>query len=274
MASPGLTSTWGKQDWSSVVIEGLILESALLKSGATRVVTDARIQNVPRLLIHPTSAWVAELSEIPSDSGSADILSLVPRKIGNVISVSTESVEDASIDELNEVANSMVRGLAVAIDAAAFSSAAATAITPAGLLSYTLPGGSGGVSIDTILDAVGAVEGHGGIPDTCFINPADVTALRKIKASTGQYILAPDAASVEGAPSTRVGGCQLLPTNGLAAGHALVCEARYVQTAIRRDASVDFSGDAQFTADAITARLTCRLDWSWGDVNAAYLLAP
>ena len=102
MASPGLSSTWGRSDWSAVVIEALILESALLKSGATRVVTDARIQNVPRLLIHPQSAWVAELQEIPSDSGSADILSLVPRKIGNVISVSTESVEDASVDELKK----------------------------------------------------------------------------------------------------------------------------------------------------------------------------
>ena len=272
--SPGLSTTWGRSDWSAVVIEALILESALLKSGATRVVTDARIQNVPRLKIHPTSAWVAELQEIPSDSGDADILSLVPRKIGNVISVSTESVEDASVDELQEVANSMVRGLGVAIDAAAFSSATATSLTPAGLLNATLPGATGGVSIDSILAAVGAIQGHGGNPDTCFINPSDVTILRQLKATTGQYILAPDAASVEGAPATRVGGTQLIPTAGLAAGHALVAEARFIQTAIRRDASVDFSGDAQFTADAITARLTMRIDWSWGDVNAAYLLSP
>lgn len=272
--SPGLSSTWGKSDWSAVVIEALILESALLRAGATRVVTDARIQNVPRLRIHPTSQWVAELQEIPSDSGDADILSLVPRKIGNVISCSTEAVEDASVDELQEVANSMVRGLGVAIDSAAFGTAAATAIQPAGLLNATLPGASGGVSIDSILAAVGVIQGHGGAPNTCFINPLDATSLRQLKASTGQYILAPDAASVEGAPATRIAGCQLIPTAGLAAGHALVTEARFIQTAIRRDASVDFSGDAQFTADAITARLTMRIDWAWGDVNAAYLLSP
>ena len=274
MASPGLSSTWGRSDWSAVVIEALILESALLKSGATRVVTDARIQNVPRLLIHPQSAWVAELQEIPSDSGSADILSLVPRKIGNVISVSTESVEDASVDELQEVANSMVRGLATAIDAAAFSSAAATAITPAGLRSYTLPGGSGGVSIDTILDAVGAIGGHGGQADSCFLNPADLTGLRKLKATTGQYIVSPDAAARRGAAHGSHRRVSALPTNGLPAGTALVAEARFIQAAIRRDASVDFSGDAQFTADAITARLTMRVDWAPGDVNAFYLLGP
>lgn len=274
--SPGLSTTWGRSDWSAVVIEALILESALLKSGATRVVTDARIQNVPRLKIHPVSQWVAELQEIPSDSGDADILSLVPRKIGNVISVSTESVEDASVDELQEVANSMVRGLATAIDAAAFSNAAATSLTPAGLLSYALPGtGAGGtVNIDSIITGVGAVGGHGGVADTCFLNPADLTALRLAKTTINGYILAPDAADLEGQPTVRVAGCQLLPTNGLSPGHALVCEARYVQTAIRRDASVDFSGDAQFTADAITARLTMRVDWNIGDPNAFYLISP
>ena len=272
--SPGLSTTWGKSDWSAVVIEALILESALLRSGATRVVTDARIQNIPRLKIHPASQWVAELQEIPSDSGDADILSLVPRKIGNVISVSTEAVEDASVDELQEVTNSMVRGLGVEIDAAAFSTAAATSLTPAGLLNATLPGATGGVTIDSVLSAVGEIQGHSGAPDTCFLNPVDLTGLRQIKASTGQYILSPDAASVEGAPSTRIAGCALIPTAGLAAGHALVTEARFIQTAIRRDASVDFSADAQFTADAITARLTMRVDWAWGDVNAAYLLSP
>ena len=95
------------------------------------------------------------------------------------------------------------------------------------------------------------------MPDTVFANPADITAIRKLKSTQGVYLLAPDGASVEGSPATRVGGCQLLPTNGLAAGHALVCEARYVQVAIRRDAAVDFSGDAAFTNDAVVARVTC-----------------
>ena len=167
----------------------------------------------------------------------------------------------------------MVRGLATAIDAAAFSSAAATAITPAGLRSYTLPGGSGGVSIDTILDAVGAIGGHGGQADSCFLNPADLTGLRKLKATTGQYIVSPDAAYSRGSPRFASPGVSSA-TNGLPAGTALVAEARFIQAAIRRDASVDFSGDAQFTADAITARLTMRVDWAPGDVNAFYLLGP
>ncbi len=59
------------------------------------------------------------------------------------------------------------------------------------------------MNIDGILDAVGAIQGHGGEPDTVFANPADITAIRKLKSTQGVYLLAPDAASVEGLPATR-----------------------------------------------------------------------
>lgn len=274
--SPGLSTTWGREDWSATLIEALVMQSALLRSGASRVTTDGRVVHVPRLKVHPQAAWVAELAPIPSDAGDADTLVLVPRKVANTLTLSTESIEDAPLDELTAVGNAMVKGVAVQVDQAAFSSNAATSTVPAGLLSYTLPGtGAGGVvDLDHIIAGVGQVESHGGAPDTCFLNPADITKLRQLKATTGQYILAPDAADVEGAPATRIAGCQLLPTNGLAAGHALVCEARYVQVAIRRDAAVDFSGDAAFTNDGVVARVTMRVDWSVGDPQAFWHISP
>ena len=275
--SPGLSTTWGAEDWSATLIEALVLQSALLRAGATRVTTDARVVHCPRIKTMPAASFVAEMAPIPSDSGDADVLVLVPRKVATVLNLSSESIMDSPIDELTAVGNAMVKGVATQVDQAAFSSAAATATTPAGLLSYALPGtGTGGkVDIDGILDAVGAIQGHGGAPDTVFLNPLDLTSLRKLKASgTGQYLLAPDGASVEGTPATRVGGCALIPTNGLSAGHALVAEARFVQLAIRKDAAVDFSGDAAFTNDAVVARVTMRVDWSIGDPNAFWLISP
>lgn len=274
--SMGLSTTWGQEDWSATLIEALILQSALLRAGATRVTTEARVVHVPRSKVHPAAAWVAEMAPIPSDSGDSDTLVLVPRKVANVLNLSTESIEDASIDELTAVGNAMVKGVAVQVDAAAFSSNAATSTTPAGLLSYTLPGtGAGGtVTIDGILDAVGAIQGHGGEPDTVFANPVDITAIRKLKSTTGIYLVSPDGASVEGTPATRIAGCALIPTNGLAAGHALVCEARYVQVAIRRDAAVDLSADAAFSSDAVVARVTMRIDWNIGDPQATWLISP
>jgi HK97 family phage major capsid protein len=67
----------------------------LLASGASRVVADGRSVRVPRLLVDPDADWVAELTELPSDAGDTDALELVPKKIGNAITVSTESIEDA-----------------------------------------------------------------------------------------------------------------------------------------------------------------------------------
>lgn len=275
MPAPGLSTTgWSAEDWSSTLIEALILESALLKAGASRVVSASRIVHLPRLTVHPAASWVGEMTEIPSDAGSADSLVLTPRKLADVLTLSSESIEDASVNELDAVGQAMIKGLAVQLDATAFSSAAATATSPAGLLSYTLPGASGTPDIDGILDAVGSIQGHGGVPDTCFLNPTDLTGLRKLKASgTGQYLLAPDGASIEGQPSTRVGGCALIPTNGIAAGSALVAEARFIQVAIRRDANVKFSEDSAFTSDAVVARVTMRVDWSIGDPNAFYLIS-
>lgn len=274
--SMGLSTTWGASEWATQLIESLTLASALLRSGASRTVSDSRVVNIPRLKINPAAAWVAELAAIPSDSGDADVLTLVPKKAANVVSLSRESVEDASIDELTAVGDSMVRGVATRVDATAFANAAATATTPAGLLSYALPGsGAGGtVTIDSILDGVGAVGSHGGVADTVFANPTDITALRKLKSSQGVYLLAPDAASLEGQPTTRVGGCALIPSAGLTAGTAIVCEARFVQVCIRRDASVEFSSDAGFSNDSIVARVTMRIDWNIGDPNAFYVIHP
>ena len=201
-AARGLSTTWGAEQWSETLIESLILQSALLRAGATRIVTDSRVVHAPRLVVHPSAPWVAELSELPSDAGQADTLVLVPRKLGNVISLSSESISDASIDELTAVGNAMVKGVAVQVDQAPFSNNAATSTVPAGLLSYALPGTGAGdaVNIDGILDAISAIESHGGVPDTVWAAPSDIGAIRKLKSTQGVYLLAPDGASVEGAP--------------------------------------------------------------------------
>ena len=276
MASPGLATTYGAEQWSATLIESLTLQSALLRAGATRVTTDSRVVHCPRLKVNPAASWVAEAAPIPGDAGDADTLTLVPRKCADVLTLSNESISDASIDQLSAIGAAMIRGVATQVDAAAFSANAATATVPAGLLSYALPGtGAGGlIDIDHLLDGIGQIESHGGVPDTAFMHPTDITVLRKLKSTQNVYLLAPDAASVEGAPSTRVGGCQLIPSAGLAAGKVLICEARFISVAIRKDASVAFSGDSAFTSDSTVARVTMRLDWAPSDPNAFWLISP
>ena len=110
MPAPVVTAVWGQESWSSTLIEALSLESALLRAGANRVLTDGRVVHVPRLLVNPDADWVGELQELPSDAGDADTLALVPRKLGGIATLSRESIEDAAVDELNAIGQAMVQG--------------------------------------------------------------------------------------------------------------------------------------------------------------------
>ena len=224
--SPGLSTTWGREDCSTTLIEALILQSALLRAGASRVTTDARVVHVPRLKVQPAAAWVAELPPIPRDSGDADMLVLVPRKVANVLNLRHRAHRGRQHRRADAVGNAMVKGVGASRSTPPRSRATRRRRPrPPGCCATRCRAADAGgvVDIDGILDAVGADPGHGGAPDTVFANPADITAIRKLKSTQGVYLLAPDGASVEGAPATRVGGCQLIPTNGLAAGKALVC---------------------------------------------------
>lgn len=273
--SPGTSqSGWSAEQWSAQLIEALMLQSAVLRAPVTRVLTNERVVHVPRVTVAPTASWVAELAQIPSDSGDADTLALTPRKVADTLLISSEQIADASVDVLNAVGAAMTRGVAQKIDEAFFSTSAETATVPAGVLSNTLPGEAAAMSIDAILDGIGAIQAVGGSPDTVFLAPADITALRKAKSNTGFYLLAPEGASLQAPGAERIGGCTLLPTVGLTAGHAVVADARFIEVAIRQDMSVEFSPDAGFGNDATVARITCRIDWGVGDPNAFYVVSP
>lgn len=280
---PGtFTNVWGQEQWSQSLLEALIRESALLNSPAQVNRTDSKVLHIPRLSVHPTAAWTAELAELPSDAGTEDVLVLTPRKIGNVVTLSRESIEDASVDALNEMGQSMARGLSHVIDSTAFGTAAETATTPAGLLNGVTPNAAptngSNVAIDDILDGIGAIEGVGGTANAIYLSAADATAIRKQKAAGGGQYLALPGGSVTGDISQpgieMIGGARFYISPGLAAGNAVVADSRFIQVAIRRDVSVDFSTESAFTSDAVVARVTARLDWAVGDRNAIYVIAP
>lgn len=270
MSDLGLTATWGRQDWSPVLIEALTHESAVARGGVRLIPVRGRTGHIPRVLINPEADWVAELAELPSDAGDADTIELIPKKIGNVIALSSESIEDAEVNELDAVGRSMVRGVATKVDAKFFSDDAATATAPAGLLAATLPGTESDIDIPALVTGVGAISAEGGLADVIWISPADLTALR-LEALTGAYatLADPQAPGIE-----RVAGARLVQTPALAAGTAVIADTRYVVAGVRRDAEVDFSGHAAFTRDAVAARVTMRVDWDVADANGVYVIEP
>jgi hypothetical protein len=372
MALAPFTNTWGQEEWSRSLLEALIRESALLNSPVTMIHTDAKVVHVPRLALHPTAGWTAELAELPSDAGQEDVIALTPRKIGNVVQLSNESIEDASVDVLNSMGRGMARGLSHALDATAFGNSAETATTPAGLLydqnvttvatlsaasgtsattslsiqgpdsvatpaggltmpladgasitvtdptgahnqtftlnaagadgdttltivsatpGYNYPIGStvtfgpgalapdetvgGVIDVDAILDGVGSIEGFGGQANAIYLSAYDLTQLRKAKATTNQYLLAPggQVGDLSQRPVEMIAGAQCFVSPGITKGTVLVADSRFIQVAIRRDIEVAFSTENAFTSDSVVARVTARLDWALGDRNAMYYIS-
>ncbi|MBO9533931.1 MAG: phage major capsid protein [Solirubrobacteraceae bacterium] len=273
MPALGVNSTHGQDSWSTTLIEALSLESAVLRAGARRIVAEGRIVHVPRILVAPAADWVAEGADLPSDAGSADQLVLTPKKLGNVIALSNESIEDAPINELDAVGRSMVRGVATKLDARFFSNSAVSSVAPAGLLNttaYSLPSATGsGITITRIFGAIGAIAAVGGVADTVFISAADRTAVQ-LETLTSGYKLTTDPTQ----PGVEyIGGARLIVAP-LTAGTAVVCQADYIALAVRRDASVQFSDQNAFTSDETVARVTMRVDYAPSDLNAFYVLKP
>ncbi len=271
MPNLGVNSTWGREDFSAVLIEGLRQESALLQAGATLIVVNGRNASIPRIKVDPDADWVGELEELPSDPGDADVLTLTPKKIGNLVNLSRESIEDAPLNELDAVGRSMVRGVASKLDARAFSTSAATATAPAGLRSAgtALPTAAvTEIGVASLITGVGTLRGLGARPDVIFIAAQDLTAL-ELAAVSGGYN---GAMSIEGPGIASISGARLISTPALPAGTALIAQASYLVIGVRRDIAVDFSEHSSFSSDAVAARVTGRLDWAVSDPAATLIL--
>ena len=114
------------------------------------------------------------MQEIPSDAGDADTLILTPRKIADVITLSTESIEDAAGQRAGRrrAGDGPRSGRSARRDGVR-RAAAATATSACRAAQCHVAGwASGTPTIDDVLDGVGAIQGHGGSPDTAFMNPA------------------------------------------------------------------------------------------------------
>lgn len=269
-------NNWSTEQFSDQLILALQTQAVLLNAGASRIDCQGdRAVHIPRLLTDPLADWAGELQPLPTNNGTTDELVLTPMKLGDVVHLSTESIQDSSVDQLNVVSESLVRGVARKLDATAFSDAAAVSGTnpaPAGLLHATLPGTEADPSVDAIITGIGAVQAAGGNPNVVFINPADLTTLRLAKASgTGQYLLQPDP---QQPGATQVAGARMIPTSAIAEGYILICEARYIAVAVGRDMTAETDTSILFDSYGVSCRVTARVDFAWQDTNAAYLISP
>lgn len=271
MPAPTTSAVWGEEQWANFVLQHLSTESVLLNAGARRVNVSGKSMTIPRLLDDGDATWTAEGAEISSDAPDADTLTLTPKKLANVVSLSNESVSDASVDELNEVGRAMTRAAAKRMDLTAFDAAAASATRPAGLFSaaYTLPGTAADpTTLDPLLTAVGTIRGEGAQgPIAIFMAAADILTISLLKEQTGSNV---PLLSVNANGRYEVGGAELWPTPGVVAGTALAAHVQQIVVGVSKSAEVRFSPHAAFTADSTVARIITRVDWSINDASGLY----
>jgi HK97 family phage major capsid protein len=271
---PFTAADLGREDFAAYVLEHISRDSVLLNSGARRINIAGTVAHVPRVLTDGTASWTGEATEITSDAPTADEMLLTPKGVKNLAVLSNESIDDVEADVLTAVGDALTRSIARAVDVRAFSNSAATAIAPVGLMNASVLGGiavSGTVNIATIRARVAALSAAGAVPNAVYVHATDYAALDAQSDTTGRGLLVPDPTQ-PGAQT--IGGARIYVAPFAAAGTAIIAETGQINVGVRKDARVDFSADAKFTADSVVARVVARLDWAINDLAGISVIKP
>jgi HK97 family phage major capsid protein len=204
-------------------------------------------------------------------------------KVGKVIYVSTELLQDTGFDLLGYLSEHAGRNIGIAVDAGyvtgtgtsqptGFVGAATVAVTGTAGSSTSLGTGTGQGG-DYLLDLF-----HSVIPQyrgraSWIMNDSSVKAVRKVKDTTGQYLWQPGLAA--GAPDLLLGRPVYADPNmaAMAANAKSIAFGDFSGYWIRDVTPLRFdrSDDFKFDTDVVSFRALYRTDGKLGDTNAVKL---
>jgi HK97 family phage major capsid protein len=261
----GLGAATTPEAWATYVLDHLSAQSVILASGATELRTTNKQIHVPRVTGDTAVGWYGELDPITESDVPGDELVLTPRKAATLVRLSNEAVNDSDPAVLDTVGTQMTRAVALEADRAMFVGSGPANDQPTGILTIpTLPAHIGAVDYAGIVTASGLVRAAGGTPNVVYLNPADLTALQLVTAADDRPLISGDP--TQGAPPV-IAGLAVWPTPAVPGAQALVAQADQVVVAIREDASVAVSDQADFASDATLARVIARLDVGVNDLG-------
>ena len=245
---------------ASLLVQPLEAESVFLAAGPKIIDTNGPIR-VPRIASGLTVGFVGEGAQIPEASVGMDEVTMLPSTLKSlkVLSRVTSEVLRSSAVALDSILKQrLTTDTAAALDTALFTSTGSSN-TIKGLLNQT--GVATGVldasEPDSFLDGIGIARANEVKPNRWFLSPADYLAVRKIKDSTGRYILQPDL--------TQTGqevlfGVPVTVTSRIPTGKAVLVDMSLV--AIARDLSPTVTVDSSryFDTDEVALRVVARFD--------------
>lgn len=271
MPSPGVAATWGQTDFASFVLDHLSTASVVVASGVTPIPISGREAKIPRLNTDGTATWTAEGAEINSSAPDADMITLTPKALKNVVSLGNESLDDTAVETLDRVGMALTRAVATELDKTMFDATVASAVRPAGLRStaFTFPGAAAATigdvaSLDLFLTSQATINNAGGNARVVYMSMADNAQFASIKIATGDNrpLIPRDANG-----RLVYQGLTFFPVPGFPDDAAIVADPDQLLLGVRKDIDVQFSSHAKFTADSVVARVVARFDWNVNDVD-------
>lgn len=273
MANDSTTAnTLIKEQVANFLVQPLERASVILNAGAT-LFNSSEPLRIPTIAEGVNPEWVGENELIPEDEVTTGEISLMPtnRKSIKVITrVSNELIRMATVSVSSVLEQRIVSDVRTKLDDALLSGDGAdNSIT--GLLNQ--PGVTTGAfdasDPDSIIDAIGSLNALEVNPNRIIVSGADFTSLRKLKDSSGRYLLTPDITA--GAVGSLF-GIPVSVTNKLEAGTAIVGDMSAVAVVRDIDPRVDILRERYADYDQTGLRVVTRYDLGLIRPNAVAVL--
>jgi HK97 family phage major capsid protein len=182
-----------------ILVQPLEAESRFLAAGP-RIFDSANQIRIPKMGGPTTPSWVGENTLIPEQDVDFDEIVLLPstmKSIKVLTRFSNELARQAVVALDAALKARLVRDVAATLDGQLFSASGDGIATPKGMFAWTgtqTLAVSGALSLDDLHDAEGLVLAANVDPARVrwFMTSREFVALRKVKDTTGRYIIEPD----------------------------------------------------------------------------------
>lgn len=244
----------------SLLVQPLESESVFLASGPKIIDTNGPIR-IPRIASGLTVGFVGEGAQIPESSVGLDEVSMLPSTLKSlkVISRVTSEVLRSSAQSLDTILKQrLATDTAKALDVALFTGNG-NSNTIKGLLNQTgvATGVLDATKTDSLLDGIGIARANEVKPNRWFLSPADYLAIRKIKDTSGKYILQPDLTATG---QEVLFGVPVTVTAQIPTGKAVLADMNLVAVARDMSPSITVDSSRYFDTDEVALRVVCRYD--------------
>ncbi|MGC4960082.1 phage major capsid protein [Gordonia sp. DT101] len=246
---------------SQLLVQPLEAASVVLAAGP-QIFDTAGVLRIPRLVSGATVGFVAEGAAIP-DTGDVDFdeLTLMPTNrtsLKIILKYTNELVRQSVLGVDAVLKTRLVTDVANALDSALLSGAG-TANSITGITAQTgvQTGELDVTDPDSLLDAIALCHAEEVTPNRWFLNSQDFIALRKIKDTSGKYILQADLTADA---TYTLFGIPVTVTNKLAEGKAILADMTQIAVARDVDPSVTVLTERYAEYDMMGLRVVTRYD--------------